>query len=81
MEGLSDLENLEAAVWEIEDRCVSLLSCSTLHRRREGSQHVHHGRFLEVKEMVDEDILALMYEFELEREVLVFVPSFSLIVT
>eukprot|EP00960_Hanusia_phi_P066502 766409-Hanusia_phi.AAC.5 len=41
---LSDLENLEAAVWEIEDR------------------------FLEVKEMVDEDILALMYEFELERE-------------
>ena len=25
-------------------------------------------RFLEVKEMVDEDVVALMYEFEMERE-------------
>eukprot|EP00287_Rhodomonas_sp_CCMP768_P022165 CAMPEP_0202822710 /NCGR_PEP_ID=MMETSP1389-20130828/11262_1 /ASSEMBLY_ACC=CAM_ASM_000865 /TAXON_ID=302021 /ORGANISM="Rhodomonas sp., Strain CCMP768" /LENGTH=167 /DNA_ID=CAMNT_0049495655 /DNA_START=24 /DNA_END=524 /DNA_ORIENTATION=+ len=41
---MSDLEHLEDAVWEIEDR------------------------FLEVKEMVDDDVLQLMYDFECVRD-------------
>eukprot|EP00286_Rhodomonas_abbreviata_P020956 CAMPEP_0181299946 /NCGR_PEP_ID=MMETSP1101-20121128/6620_1 /TAXON_ID=46948 /ORGANISM="Rhodomonas abbreviata, Strain Caron Lab Isolate" /LENGTH=861 /DNA_ID=CAMNT_0023405135 /DNA_START=348 /DNA_END=2930 /DNA_ORIENTATION=- len=43
---MSDLEHLEAAIWEIEDR------------------------FLEVKEMVDDDVLQLMYDFECVRDAL-----------
>jgi len=34
---------------------------------RSASHLCDGGRFLEVKEMVDEDVVALMYEFEMER--------------
>ncbi len=71
---MSDLEHLEAAVWEIEDRSVEKLwtnrDCVSSSAFCGADVSVLGCRFLDVKEMVDDDVLQLMYDFECVRDVI-----------